>query len=230
MTRTVGMIVTSTSDIPGRARTGLWLEELAAPYWVLDAAGLAIEILAPVGGRTPIDAASVEEPWISAAGRRFLDDAEAMSRLANARAIGDASAADYVALFIVGGVGAAFDLHANTALTGLLEAAIGRSAPVAAVCTGAIALASLSDGQGEALIRGRSLTGISNAENEALGLLSLLPALTEDSLLARGALYRAAEPWAANVVVDGLLLTGQNPASAGPLAERTLDALRWTAS
>lgn len=221
MAKSVLMVVTSLDKLANGQPTGFWLEELAASYWVFADAGCGIDIASPRGGAAPIDPASKEDPWISAHGHRFLQDNTAMNKLANTLSTADCSADLYDTLFVVGGIGAAFDLYGNPSVTRLIETFDRQNKTVSAVCTGAVALAGAQTRSGQSLVAGRTVTGISNAENDALQLTPILPVLTENRLKSAGADYKsAAEPWGVCVQVDGNIFTGQNPASAGPLAKR----------
>lgn len=213
------LVLTSHAELGMTGRpTGAWLEELAAAYWTFDDAGLAVEIASPKGGEAPLDPMSKEAPWIGAAGKRFLADAHARGSLAATRELRGMEAADFDAIYIVGGAGAAFDFPGDVALGGLVSELFRRGAPVAAVCHGVLGLLAARREDGTELVRNRRVTGVSNAEEAAVQYTQIVPLLPENALIGLGANYSAAEPFAAHVVRDGNLMTGQNPASAAPLA------------
>ena len=220
MTRSLLMVLTSHSQLGNTGQqTGSWLEELAAPYCTFVDAGFAVELASIAGGIAPIDPVSREGAWITAAGKRFLADAEAMQALRRTRPIASATDAGYSALFLVGGTGAAWDFMGNPYLKALAEGLERRNAVLAAVCHGVLGLTDLTAADGQRLLKGRRATGISNREEELFGLTTVVPVLPEERLRKAGAFYLAAAPLEANVVGDGNLYTGQNPASARPLAE-----------
>jgi putative intracellular protease/amidase len=198
----------------------VWLEELAQAFFALREAGATLVLATPNGGRVPLDPASCTDPWLSELGRRLLDDFEAKQMLEESRRLADVDGDSLDALYIVGGAGAMADLPSNPALAALLTTLLRRQQPVAAVCHGVAGLASAKSAQGAALIAGKRVTCFSNVEEEQVGYGAYLPQLPENLLRSLGAVYSSADPWVEHVVVDGLLLTGQNPASAGPLARQ----------
>lgn len=222
------MIVTS-HDMLGTtgARTGTWLEELATPYFTFIDAGYEVSIASPRGGYAPIDPASCESPWISANGVRFLSDAEARSKLDNSLpldpAVGAVGFPD--AAFIVGGTGTLWDFPDSQPLGRLLWKMAAFERPVAAICHGVAALLAARDNQGRSIANGRRVTCFSNAEERQLEFHAIVPFLVETALTEAGADVSVAPPFEPHVVVDGLLLTGQNPASAAPLARALVNQL-----
>ncbi len=226
MTRSVLMVLTSQSQLGNtRQSTGSWLEELAAPYYTFVDAGLAVELASIAGGEAPLDPASCEGAWITDAGKRFLNDPAAMDALRHTRPIAAVTEDGYAALFLVGGTGAAWDFARNPHLKALAESIAKRNAILAGVCHGVVALADLHGADGQFLLKGRRATGISNREEDLFGLTTVVPVLPEERLRRAGALYLAAAPLEANVVADGNLYTGQNQASARPLAEAVMRRL-----
>jgi putative intracellular protease/amidase len=206
--------------------TGFWLEELAAPYYTLMDAGAEVTLCSPKGGQPPLDPKSDRPENQTEMTRRFRADAEAQARLAATSKLADVSAKDFDAVFYPGGHGPMWDLPDNAASIALIEAFAGAGKPVGAVCHGPAALVNVRGRDGEALIRGRRVTGFSNAEEDAVGLARVVPFLLEDRLRERGGLYRSAANWAPYVEVDGRLVTGQNPASSAPAATALLGLLR----
>jgi len=210
-----------TNDAP----TGAWLEELAASYYVFVDAGCDVEIASPTGGAAPLDPLSLEEPWLTSAGKRFRADSVATARLASTRRLSDLEAATFDAIYCVGGAATAWDFPGNSALAAIVQSLHATCRPVAGVCHGVLGLTKARTVEGAPIVAGRAVTGISNAEETLTGFDKLVPVLPETRLRELGARYSCAAPLAEHVVVDGNLLTGQNPASAGPLAQAVLQLL-----
>jgi putative intracellular protease/amidase len=223
---TVLLIVTSHDRLGNSAQgTGAWLEELAQAYFVFADAKLNVEIASPRGGSAPLDPSSCAPPWLSPTGERFLADATAMSKVRATLALGALDVDRYSGIYLVGGAGAIWDLPESVPLGVLIGSMVERRRPVAAVCHGVGGLAAARDRLGEPLVRKRKVTAFSNAEEDQVGYTSLLPVLPENLLRSLGADYSCAEPWQEHVVADDLVLTGQNPASAAPLARALLRRL-----
>jgi putative intracellular protease/amidase len=206
-------------------RTGFWLDEFAAPYYVLKDAGAAIAIASPKGGQPPIDPVSELPENQTASTRRLRGDREALGLLAQTAILGEVAPTDFDALFYPGGHGPLWDLPDNTASIALIEACLRAGKPVAAVCHGPAALLNVRVPDGGYLLNHRQVTGFSNVEEAAVGLTRVVPFLLEDRLAAQGALYRKAAQWVPFVVSDGLLVTGQNPASSALAAGELLALL-----
>lgn len=220
MSDAVLMILTSQASLGGTGyRTGSWLEELAAPYYACRDAGLRVDFASIAGGVAPVDPLSEEPAALFDAGKRFLADSAACESLLHTAAVASKQAADYAAVFCVGGSGTAWDFPRNVHLTRLIEDMNTRGALIAAVCHGVLALCAARAPDGLELVKGRKVTGLSVCEDQAAGLAPILPVLPEVLLKKSGAIYLAAAPFQAHVVCDGNLLTGQNPASALPLAQ-----------
>jgi len=213
-------VVTSHDRLGDTGRqTGLWLEELATPYLHFVERGLDPDVASPRGGPAPIDELSRSDPWLTARGRQFLDDSNAMDKLRRTLPVKDLRARPWDAVFLVGGVGAAWDFVDDADLDALVSATFDRGGVVGAICHGVLGLAGARDNRGEPLLRGRSVTGVSNAEERVAEFDRIIPHLPEDRLKALGADYSCAAPFAAHVCQSGRIHTGQNPASAAPLAE-----------
>ncbi len=226
MRKTVLFVVTSTADLGSTgAKTGAWLEELAAPYAVFEDAGFQSLIASTAGGAAPLDPASLEKPWITPKGERFLTDPQARAKMDGSHPVGSITAAEVDAVFVVGGTGTMWDFPHSAELGNLLTDVHALGKPVAAVCHGVVALLTAKDAGGNPLAAGRRLTCFSNAEESLLEFDKIVPFLAETALRDQGANYSAAEPFAEHVVRDGLVLTGQNPASAAPLAEAVVQFL-----
>jgi putative intracellular protease/amidase len=221
------LIVLTSHDQLGDTgkKTGFWLEELAAPYYVLKDAGAAITLASPQGGKPPLDPKSDLPENQTELTKRFRQDSVAQAELANTKKLTDVSADDFDAVFFPGGHGPMWDLPDNATSIALIEAFVQAGKPVAAVCHAPVALVNVRQ-DGEYLIKGKRLTGFTNEEEAAVGLTEVVPFLLEDRLKERGGLYSKAADWVPYVQVDGRLVTGQNPASSGPAAEELLKLLR----
>ena len=220
------MVVSSHDEMPGGARTGSWLEELAASYYVFVDAGCAVELASPRGGAAPIDPLSLGEPWLTDAGRRFQKDTTAQGKLAATRALGTVDASQFDAVYCVGGAATAWDFPQDTHLAAVVAELFARSRPVAGVCHGVLGLTAALDGAGWPIVSQRAVTGISNAEETMTGFDKVVPVLPENRLRELGGRYSCAGPLEEHVVSDAPVFTGQNPASAGPLARAVLAHLK----
>lgn len=222
------LIVLTSHDRLGDTgkKTGFWLEEFAAPYYVLKDAGAAIRLASPKGGQPPLDPKSDLAENQTEATKRFRTDTAARAELADTKKLADVSAGDFDAIFYPGGHGPMWDMPDSSTSIALIEAFVKADKPVGAVCHAPAALVNVREKDGEFLIKGRRVTGFSNAEEEAVGLAAVVPFLLEDRLKERGGIYSKAADWAPYVQVDGNLVTGQNPASSQPAAEALLKLLR----
>lgn len=206
-------------------KTGFWLEELAAPYYVFKDAGAKVTLASPQGGRPPLDPKSEEPDAQTDATRRFDADDDAQRALAETVRLKALSAADFDAVFYPGGHGPLWDLVDDPSSIRLIEAFRASGKPVAAVCHAPAVLIHAKDDDGRYLVDGRRVTGFSNAEEKAVGLLDVVPLRLEDALIERGASYSKGDDWQSYVCADGGLITGQNPASSEAAAKRLLAAL-----
>lgn len=221
------MVLTSHGTLgdTGRA-TGLWLEEFAAPYYVLTDAGVGVTLCSPLGGQPPIDPVSDEPGGQTEDTKRFHEDAAAQDRLATTLSLTDVSASDFDAVFFPGGHGPLWDLPDNRTSVGLIEAFLAAGKPVAAVCHAPVAFAHVMNPDGTLFLTGREVTAFSDSEEAAVGLTDVVPELLEDMLVAAGAHYsKGPADFGPFVVVDGTLITGQNPASSAPAARALLAQL-----
>ncbi|MFO1071034.1 MAG: type 1 glutamine amidotransferase domain-containing protein [Geminicoccaceae bacterium] len=207
-------------------RTGFWLEELAAPYYVFRDAGVALTLASPKGGQPPLDPKSDAPEAQTDATRRFNGDPEAREALAHTVPLADVDPDAFDAVFFPGGHGPLWDLTNDRHALGLIEGRLAASWPVALVCHAPGILTRAKAPDGGPLARGRRVTGFTDAEEEAVQLIDVVPYLLEDVLKAQGARFEAADPWSEHVVRDGLLVTGQNPASSARAAQVLLEALR----
>jgi putative intracellular protease/amidase len=220
------MVLTSHDRLGDTGRkTGFWLEELAAPYYVFRDAGAEVVLVSPKGGRPPLDPKSAEPDFQTDATRRFEADAAAMAALAETGRLDAVDPAGFDAVFYPGGHGPLWDLAEDPASIRLIETTLAAGKPVALVCHAPGVLRQARAADGTPLVAGRPVTGFTNTEEAAVGLTEVVPFLVEDALKRNGGLYAQGADWAPFVVADGLLITGQNPASSGPAAERLLAQL-----
>ncbi|AZW30716.1 DJ-1/PfpI family protein [Bordetella bronchiseptica GA96-01] len=220
------MVLTSHDQLGDTGRkTGFWLEEFAAPYYVFVDAGARVTLASPAGGQPPLDPKSDEPDAQTEATRRFAADTQAQQALAHTAKLADMRAADFDALFYPGGHGPLWDLAESAHSTALIETFLAGGKPVAAVCHAPGVLRHARAADGAPLVAGRQVTGFSNTEEAVVQLTEVVPFLVEDELVGLGARYSKAEDWHAYVVNDGLLITGQNPASSERAARAMLTAL-----
>ncbi len=206
-------------------KTGFWLEEFAAPYYVFKDAGHAITLASPAGGQPPLDPKSDEPAFQTEATHRFRADADAAHRLASTKCLADVIPADFDAVFYPGGHGPLWDLAEDPHSIALIEATLDAGKPLGAVCHAPGVLRHAKQADGTPLVRDRRVTGFTNSEEAAVQLTKIVPFLVEDMLKANGAQYSSGPDWQPNAVVDGLLITGQNPASSELVARKLLEAL-----
>lgn len=224
---TILMILTSNDRLGDTGETtGAWLEEVAAPYYRFRDTGAEVALASPFGGRAPMDPRSEAEEAQTDATRRFAADEAAQRALADTRPLSDIDPLDYEAVFYPGGHGPLWDLVDNDHSQHLIREMIAAGRPVGAVCHGPAALMKVTDIDGTPLVAERNVTGFANTEEAAVGLTDAVPFLIESEFIRLGARYTRGPDFAPHVVGDGLLVTGQNPASSEPTADRLLAALR----
>lgn len=218
------LLVLTSHDQLGNTghKTGFWLEEFASPYYVFKDAGAQITLASPKGGQPPIDPKSDAPDAQTAATRRFAEDAEAQQLLANSLPLAQVRAEDFDALFYPGGHGPLWDLAEDATSIALIERFIALGKPVGAVCHAPGVLRHVKAADGTPLVHGKRVTGFSNSEEAAVELTDVVPFLVEDMLKDHGGVYGRAADWHSHVEVDGLLVTGQNPASSDASAEALL--------
>jgi putative intracellular protease/amidase len=222
----IAMVLTSHDTLGDTGRkTGFWLEEFAAPYYVFKDAGADITLASPMGGQPPLDPKSDEPDAQTPATERFKKDPEAQAALANTLKLADISANDFDAVFYPGGHGPLWDLAEDTDSIALIESMYTAGKPVAAVCHAPAVLRHTRIEDGSPLINGKAVTGFSNSEEDAVQLSQIVPFLLEDELQAKGGVYSKAEDWHPHTVIAGRLITGQNPASSEPVAAALLTML-----
>jgi len=221
------MVVTSHDRLGNSGRkTGLWLEELAAPYLVFRDAGLEVTIASPKGGEAPIDPGSLTEASQTEDTRRFLQNPEATDALAQTALLSGIDPSTFDAAFFPGGHGPLWDLTHDRHALSLIERTLAAGKPVALVCHAPGILTNVKGQDGGPIVAGRAVTGFTNAEEAAVHLAGVVPFLLEEVLRRQGAIFSAAADFTPHVVQDGLLVTGQNPPSSTQAALTLLDILR----
>ncbi|WP_409267942.1 type 1 glutamine amidotransferase domain-containing protein [Massilia sp. BHUDP2] len=221
------MVLTSHDRLGDTGKkTGFWLEEFAAPYYVFKDAGATLTLASPRGGQPPLDPKSDEPDAQTEATRRFRADPQAQEALANTVTLSGVRAQDFDAVFFPGGHGPLWDLAQDADSIRLIEAMIAAGKPVAAVCHAPGVLAQVRGVDGDLLVKGKRVTGFTNTEEEAVGLTEVVPFLVEDMLVKNGGQYSKTDDWQPYVVTDGLLVTGQNPASSEAGAHALLALLK----
>ena len=224
------MVLTSHDQLGDTGRkTGFWLEELAAPYYVFKDAGAEIVLASPKGGQPPLDPKSNEPDFQTDLTRRFEADAAANAALATTVRLNSVSQAGFDTVFYPGGHGPMWDLAEDPDSIKLIESTLAAGKPLAIVCHSPGALRHVRKPDGRPLVEGKKVTGFANTEEEAVGLTKVVPFLVEDELKRLGGIYSKGPDWQPYVVTDGLLITGQNPASSGPAAKLLLQQLAASA-
>jgi putative intracellular protease/amidase len=221
------MILTSHSKLGNTGKkTGFWLEEFTAPYYVFLDAGAEMTLASPKGGQPPLDPSSDVPSAQSESTKRFKQDAAAQHALANTVQLSSIVANQFDAVFYPGGHGPLWDLANDKDSAALIEKMIIAAKPMALVCHAPGVLKDVMRGDGTPLVKGKRVTGFSDSEEESAQLTKVVPFLVEDELKRLGGLYSKGPDWGPFVQVDGNLITGQNPASSAPAAEATLKLLR----
>ncbi|NHZ41607.1 type 1 glutamine amidotransferase domain-containing protein [Massilia aquatica] len=209
------IVLTSHSELGNTGRkTGFWLEELAAPYYTFKDAGVELVLASPEGGQPPLDPKSNEPANQTEMTHRFEADAEAIAQLAATVRLDSVQQSDFDAVFYPGGHGPLWDLAKDKHSIALIEAFIAANKPVALVCHAPGVLRDVKTPAGRPLVEGKKVTGFTNTEEDGVGLTDVVPFLVEDMLKANGGVYSKGADWGSYVVTDGLLITGQNPASS----------------
>jgi putative intracellular protease/amidase len=219
------MVLTSHDQLGSTGRkTGFWLEEFAAPYYVFRDAGVNVTLASPKGGQPPIDPKSDLPENQTPAMARFKKDAPAQKALSQTRPLSEMNSENFDTIFYVGGHGPMWDLVDNPVSIALIESFYNSGKPVAAVCHSPAVFHRVMY-NGVPLVKGKRVTGFTNGEEEAVHLTQVVPFLVEDELKRIGGLYEKAADWASFAIVDGRLVTGQNPASSTAAAKALLDVL-----
>ena len=221
------MVLTSHDQLGDTGRkTGFWLEEFTTPYYIFKDANAEVTLASPNGGQPPLDPKSDEPDFQTESTKRFKSDTDAQSALANTLRLSEISPENYDAVFYPGGHGPLWDLADDRNSISLIETMIASGKQVAAVCHAPAVFRHVKAPDGSPMLRGKSVTGFSNTEEEAVQLTEVVPFLLEEELKAKGAHYSKAEDWNPHAVTDGTLLTGQNPASSSLVAKKLLEKLK----
>ncbi|MFD2630975.1 type 1 glutamine amidotransferase domain-containing protein [Idiomarina piscisalsi] len=221
------MVLTSHDKLGDTGhKTGFWVEEFAAPYYVFVDAGVDVTLASPKGGKPPMDPNSTAPDAQTEATKRLEKDSTAQHKLETTCTLDDVDPDDFDAIFYPGGHGPLWDLTNNEQSIKLIEHFWSKGKPVSAVCHAPAVLLNAKTPSGDSIVQGRTVTGFSNSEEAAVELTDVVPFLLEDELTAKGGHYRKVDDWQAYAVQDGMLITGQNPASSEQTAQRLLDVLR----
>lgn len=220
------MVLTSHDKLGDTGKkTGFWVEEFAAPYYVLSDAGADITLASPKGGQPPIDPSSTTEDAQTEATRRFDKDENLKKKLSSTKKLEEVDASDFDGVFYPGGHGPLWDLANDLKSISLIEKFNDQMKPMAFVCHAPAALANVEDHK-KPLVRGKNVTGFANSEEDAVELTYVVPFLIEDKMNQLGANFSKGEDWSSYVLVDGKLITGQNPASSEKAARELLRLLQ----
>ena len=220
------MVITSHDKLGNTGRkTGFWLEELAAPYFVFKDAGAEVVLASPKGGQPPLDPKSNEPNFRTELTRRFEADAAANAQLASTLRLDNVKQEDFDTVFYPGGHGPMWDLAEDKNSNMLLESLVAAGKTFAVVCHSTGALRHVKTRDGKVLVEGKTVTGFTDGEEEAVGLTKVVPFLVEDEMMKLGATFSKVKDWGVHTVADGQLITGQNPASSGPAAKLLIDTL-----
>ncbi|MGS1077954.1 type 1 glutamine amidotransferase domain-containing protein [Pseudoxanthomonas beigongshangi] len=220
------MVLTSHDQLGETGhKTGFWLEEFAAPYYVFKDAGAEVVLASPRGGQPPLDPKSDAADAQTPATLRFNNDTAAIAELAQTRPLAEVLDEDVDAVFYPGGHGPLWDLAEDADSIRLIETRFAAGKPVAAVCHGPAVLRHAQGTLSQPLVKDKRVTGFTNAEEAAVELTDVVPFLLEDELKAKGARFEAGPLFQPHVVVDGKLITGQNPASSEPAARALLELI-----
>ena len=221
------LFVLTSHDELGKTghKTGFWIEEFAAPYYLLKDKGVEITLASPKGGQPPIDPNSAAENAVTEATKRFDNDLETKDILSKTLVLANVNEADYDAVFYPGGHGPLWDLSEDKNSIALIESFYKNNKPVAAVCHAPAIFKNTKGVDGNPLVNGKKVTGFTNSEEEAVQLTSIVPFLVEDMLKSNGGIYSKVGDWQPYTVEDGNLITGQNPASSELVAEKLFTKL-----
>lgn len=224
------LIVLTSHDTLGNTgkKTGFWLEELAAPYYIFKDAGAEITLASPAGGQPPLDPKSNEPSFQTDATRRFLADEAASAQLADTVRLDSVAAKDFDTVFYPGGHGPLWDLAEDPNSVALIESFWAADKTIAFVCHAPGVLHRVKNPDGSPFVQGRQVTGFTNGEEAGVGLTDVVPFLVEDELIGQGAIFSKIKDWGVYVVTDGRLITGQNPSSSAETARTLLAALTTT--
>ncbi len=221
------MVLTSHDQMGDTGhKTGFWLEEFTAPFYVFKDAGADITLASPKGGQPPVDPNSEAEDALTESTRRFSEDTHAREMLASTRKLADVDMNQYDAIFYPGGHGPLWDLAEDDKSIALIKTAYEQDKVIGAVCHAPAVFKNVFIKPDQNIVGGRDVTGFSNTEEDAVQLTNIVPFLLEDMLKQNNARYSRGDDWAPHIVVDGKLITGQNPASSEGAAKAVLQALQ----
>ena len=225
------MVLTSHDRLGNTGKkTGFWLEEFAAPYYTFKDAGATITLASPRGGQPPLDPKSDTPDAQTKDTQRFKADSAAQTALAHTLKLSEVAAGDFDAVFYPGGHGPLWDLAEDPVSIDLIEFMLAAGKPVALVCHAPGVLRYVKALDGSPIVQGKAVTGFTNTEEQAAGLTEIVPFLVEDMLVQNGGHYSKVADWQPYVLKDGLLITGQNPASSEPAAKELLEQLSLPAT
>jgi putative intracellular protease/amidase len=216
------LMVLSSHDQMGLSgkKAGSWFDEVATPYYLFKKRGFDVVLASPQGGAAPIDPASAQPPFATPNTERFEQDPIAQQAIANTARLSDVNYRDFDGVFFPGGYGPIWDLASNSLVIKIIEDTVAQDKPVAFPCHGPASLRDAKKPNGEPLVKGRKVTGFTDVEDDELDLSRHLLFSVERMLKMNGGIFSKAEKnWQPHVVEDGALITGQNPASAAPIAE-----------
>jgi putative intracellular protease/amidase len=222
------LLVVTSSDRMGTAPepTGFWLEEVVAPYYAFVDAKYDVTVASPLSGEAPKDPRSLAEDAQTPSTRRFEADVKAQKMLNHTLKLSTLDPSDYDGVFFAGGHGTMEDFATDASVKAIVEGFWKQGKPVASVCHGPAALTQALNTRGEPLVKGKRFTCFTDQEETNIGVHVYVPFMLESRLKEQGGMPQNAEPFKANVVVDGQLITGQNPASSIPVAEAMIHQLR----
>ena len=220
------MVLTSHDELGDTGhKTGFWVEEFAAPYYAFVDAGAEVTLASVKGGQPPVDPNSAAPDAATDATKRFEQDNAAKTLMANTKPLAEVKADDFDAVFYPGGHGPLWDLVDNQDSISLIEQFINSDKPVGAVCHASAVLLNAKNAAGKSVVFDKKVTGFSNSEEDAVQLTNVVPLLVEDELIKQGGQYQKTDDWGELAIEDGLLITGQNPASSELAAKKLLTKL-----
>lgn len=226
MAKKILMVLTSHAELGNTGeKTGFWVEEFAAPYYAFVDAGIEVKLASPNGGQPPIDPTSTLADFQTEATKRYNADTGVQALMASTKVLNKVNASDFDAVFYPGGHGPLWDLVDNTDSVSLIESFIKEQKPVAGVCHASAVFLNVKDADGNALVAGKKVTGFTNSEEAAVQLTDIVPFLVEDELIKKGGDFQKTDDWGVLALEDGLLITGQNPASSELAAKKLLTKL-----
>lgn len=220
-------VITSHNELGSTGeKTGVWLEEFTAPYYFLKEHGVEITLASPKGGQPPIDPKSELSDFQTASTRKFAEDITTQNIFSKTVKLETVNHNDYDAVFYTGGYGPLWDLSENKTSIALIESFYNNSKPIGSVCHGPAIFKNTKDADDKPLVQGKKVTAYSNSEEAAINFTEIVPFSVEDMLKENGGVYSKGEDWNAYAVEDGLLVTGQNPASSELVANLLLNKLK----